>query len=1740
MAKIKKVQLNESKFGSRDVLYPQTSYEQIMIKNSIDTETTKRIFPEVSSEYIGQALILSSDGEVYVFGEAGKVDDVRLKWRPDHDESVVEHKIASISLSTGLTVDSNGNIIIDDSEFVTRSKFEEFKDFTNDRLLELSEGLVNLSDGLAAEIRRSTSEDEALRALLNSESDRLDREIARSMAEDSEMRLLLDSEIGRLEDKFDSEIGELDDRLTSEIMRARNSEAYIIDLLDAEIRRAKNSEGELRFLLTSEITRATNSERYILNLLSSEIYRATNSERQIINKLDAEILRATNSERFLLNKINDLDLPETFLIEAVTDSNGNLAYRIPRKIKQEDGQIIISSEGVTLGSAAALNIIQAFGDSESIAVMQRVLPTAEAVRAYVGNGRLHISIRKGGVLQSEGISYRANQDDNVNFEIAIPARFADLLDNSEYYNKHQVDNKLNGYLKKFDSEGILNTSEHYVLDAINEVLAFANVINNNKANKLTVLNAGNGINITLKANGQLDKISVKPNTLNNTIIVDSSGISGNYQAGTALELANRNKFNVLFDNDTIKVTSEGELYFAKTIEDLLPVMAGKRGKALVVDSSGHIAWGDAGKIDAVEIDGSESRIVTANKIATIQQIDASIIKGLVQGSYSALYDSAGNIFTTTYQRIDNMTAGITSEATKYPSDRAVYNALLLKQDKLSAGAAIDPTNLASNVVRVRYDGRSVMLNSENNLEARNVVLTFLNGKPYISQIIPTDTSVTNYLMNLDEVNDKLRDALGNYVGLFTSEGAIPRTGVFKNDYAYVTTKNSEGENFLSRYKCQQTSEGAPITWAAEYTISLGKDMLFTRRQAAALNSGINSYLVSEGITHFSRTDNPHNVTADQLGLGPFKNKTIQQVVSEGLTVNLIENKFGDTVITQTRGDARYKKIQTAVTDPTATTGTVISFIDSISQNTQGVITATKKTIPNVTNTQSGLMTPAMKLKLDDIADGATRVTKSNINGNIKINNSETTVYTLPIATTTRLGGVKIGNKINVAADGTISTDGTTYTFVGNQDGTFTVTPAGGSAQIVNVLPTAGSEGNGRYLRRNATTGDVEWGSAPSGGGGVSAEDGLLYIQVNGSNVTPTGGVFSANKSSNSTYDLTIPVPGTGLELGTASGRTNVFNHSNSVTAVTTIPTTSINNLKYDAQGHITGITSVTGDSTNGIEIVSSKIKHTNEVSANTTSGLKYFTYDVNGHVTAATNKTLNRGIDDQSNVIGHSNTAVTAVTTPALAAVAYDTYGHITSTTAKTLGRGISDSSNVIGHSNTAITANTTNSLKTFTYDTYGHVTAGTNKTLGRGINDSSNVIGHSNSVTAVTSEGFLKLKYDQYGHITGTTPVTAGDITPLVPSVTVSANRGLDVTSGYVGHSHSAISAGTLNNNSAVSSWATDQDIILSKASYNTYGHISAAPTDITYTIGQSDWDNNTTTSFAYIKNRPNIRLNGHTSSTGMDTTGTVIGNSTNVASGNYSLAEGSGTTASGTNSHAEGNGTTAAAIGAHVEGNGGSTNSSASYSHVEGISTSAIGVGAHAEGKYTTAGMNAHAEGGYTYAGTLYSHAEGDHTKTPSNVALAGVHVEGRYNNTSAVESLTLPVLISTTGIGDSEGSRANGMALTTTGDLRIKGKVYIGCNDDSTGGVEAGGSSHYGTCTLGPSTPGTVNITPVFADGYQLDGTEHPVLDIICTNAENAESELSTWGAVYKATANADHSITFYIRYETTVAVTVQVLV
>lgn len=98
-------------------------------------------------------------------------------------------------------------------------------------------------------------------------------------------------------------------------------------------------------------------------------------------------------------------------------------------------------------------------------------------------------------------------------------------------------------------------------------------------------------------------------------------------------------------------------------------------------------------------------------------------------------------------------------------------------------------------------------------------------------------------------------------------------------------------------------------------------------------------------------------------------KTLSGTANSGVITNL--TKSGNTLTVTSKS--------LATIAPTAN-GTALAFIDSVSQAADGKITATKKTVSDATTTAHGLMTAADKVKLNGIAEGATKVTDTTVSG----------------------------------------------------------------------------------------------------------------------------------------------------------------------------------------------------------------------------------------------------------------------------------------------------------------------------------------------------------------------------------------------------------------------------------------------------------------------------------------------------------------------------------------------------------------------------------------------------------------------------------------------------------------------------------------------------------------------------------------------------------------------------------------
>ena len=122
----------------------------------------------------------------------------------------------------------------------------------------------------------------------------------------------------------------------------------------------------------------------------------------------------------------------------------------------------------------------------------------------------------------------------------------------------------------------------------------------------------------------------------------------------------------------------------------------------------------------------------------------------------------------------------------------------------------------------------------------------------------------------------------------------------------------------------------------------------------AITAGGTSYV-------FTMPANPNTNTTYTIATGDAKGQ-IKVTPSSGDAYNVSVKGLGSAAYTESSAYATsghnhsgvYKPIQTAVSSPSATSTTSTTFIDTISQNANGVIAATKKTLPTASSTVAGI------------------------------------------------------------------------------------------------------------------------------------------------------------------------------------------------------------------------------------------------------------------------------------------------------------------------------------------------------------------------------------------------------------------------------------------------------------------------------------------------------------------------------------------------------------------------------------------------------------------------------------------------------------------------------------------------------------------------------------------------------------------------------------------------------------------
>lgn len=131
---------------------------------------------------------------------------------------------------------------------------------------------------------------------------------------------------------------------------------------------------------------------------------------------------------------------------------------------------------------------------------------------------------------------------------------------------------------------------------------------------------------------------------------------------------------------------------------------------------------------------------------------------------------------------------------------------------------------------------------QGNIDTVSGDVTSLSGRvTTIEGKIPASASSSNQLADKNFVNSSISTNTANFLGTYTSLADIEAIqNPTNNDYAFLQTTDSAGNNVFDRYKYNASSQ----QWLFEYELN---NSSFTAEQWATINSGLTSSSITDAI-----------------------------------------------------------------------------------------------------------------------------------------------------------------------------------------------------------------------------------------------------------------------------------------------------------------------------------------------------------------------------------------------------------------------------------------------------------------------------------------------------------------------------------------------------------------------------------------------------------------------------------------------------------------------------------------------------------------------------------------------------------------------------------------------------------------------------------------------------------------------------------------------------------------------------
>ncbi len=427
----------------------------------------------------------------------------------------------------------------------------------------------------------------------------------------------------------------------------------------------------------------------------------------------------------------------------------------------------------------------------------------------------------------------------------------------------------------------------------------------------------------------------------------------------------------------------------------------------------------------LKVGGAGQDDSSAKTVATLSDIpvEATTSKaGLMSAADKAKLDGIASGATANTGDITGVTAGsgLTGGAT---SGTATLN--------VGAGTGISVTD---NAVSAKLRNATALTNDSAAATetAGRVYPVAVDKSGYLAVNVPwTDSNTTSFTITASASDDDVVVLSGtngtNKVTYSASHALKGPSGGYTSNNTKTSIDGSNGTGATGIIKIPQITVDTygHVTAAADEDVTIKIPSLPTAlKNPKSLTVGSKTYDGSSVVS----------ITAADLGLASAMKflGTSSSPITDGSTANIIA--IGDTPITVTAGnvalygskefvwngsaweelgnEGSYKIVQTAVSSPSAS-GTTTAFIDTISQDTNGKITATKKTVASATTSAAGLMSAADKTKLDGIATGATAntgtITGVSANGTSIATSG---VANIPAASTSAYGVTKLSSATN--------------------------------------------------------------------------------------------------------------------------------------------------------------------------------------------------------------------------------------------------------------------------------------------------------------------------------------------------------------------------------------------------------------------------------------------------------------------------------------------------------------------------------------------------------------------------------------------------------------------------------------------------------------------------------------------------------------------------------------------------------